>query len=315
MVSQHMGTTFRIIIDTDDRATAETAVQAAWARIATLDAIMSDYKPDSELMRVCRANDVAPAQPQRVSPELFDILQQAQSVSAASNGAFDVTVGPVVRLWRVARRTQVFPEAQELSEALGKVGYQKLTLDAKNHTVTLAVPGMRLDLGGIAKGYAADAALRVLRTHGFPRALVAASGDITTGAPPRHRDGWTVDIAPLEPGQPPRRLRLANAAVSTSGDLFQFVEMNGVRYSHILDPRTGIGLTGRRSVTVIAPTGVQADSLSKVASVLPPAQGLSHIDSIPGAAALIVTKESEDAPVQITQSRRFREFVDPTSQP
>jgi thiamine biosynthesis lipoprotein len=310
--SKHMGTTFRVVLYTPDRPTAAKAAKAVFARVDELERVMSDYDAKSELMRLCRAK---PGIPVAVSRDLFDVLQKAQEVSKKSDGAFDVTVGPLVRLWRDARRTQQLPDPKELAAARTKVGYEGVVLDPEKRTVTLIVPGMRLDLGGIGKGYAADEGLTVLRNLGITRALVAASGDIAAGDPPPDADAWVVEIAPLGKGMPARRVKLANAAVSTSGDLEQFVEIGGVRYSHVLDPRTGLGLTGRRSVTVIARHGVQADSLSKAASVLPPEKALDLIDSIDGAAAYIAVKESDEAEVRVTASKRFADFLARDMQP
>jgi thiamine biosynthesis lipoprotein len=307
--SKHMGTLFRVVLYAPSRPAAAKAAKAVFQRVAALDKIMSDYDPKSELMRLCKANDLAPGKPIRVSDDLFAVLRKAQEVSRKSDGAFDVTVGPLVQLWRLARRTQQLPDPKELAAAKAKVGYQKMTLDPKTRTVSLKVPGMRLDLGGIAKGYAADESLKVLRKLEITRALVAASGDIAVSDAPPKTDGWVVEIAPIGKGMPSRSVKLVNAAVSTSGDLFQYVEINGVRYSHVLDPRTGLGLTGRRSVTVIAPKGVQADSLTKAASVLPPAKVLALIDSIPGAAAYIAVKASDDAKAKVTASKRFGQFL------
>ena len=304
--SKHMGTTFRVVLYAPDRPTAEKATKAVFTRVDELERVMSDYDAKSELMQLCRAK---PGIPVAVSQDLFDVLQKAQEVSKKSNGAFDVTVGPLVRLWRDARRTQQLPDPKELAAAKMKVGYKGVTLDTEKRTVTLMVPGMRLDLGGIGKGYAADEGLAVLRKFGITRALVAASGDIAVGDPPPDADAWIVEIAPLGKGMPTRRVKLTNAAVSTSGDLFQFVEIGGVRYSHVLDPRTGLGLTGRRSVTVIARHGIQADSLSKAASVLPPEKSLALIDSIDGAATYIAVKESDDAKVRVTASKRFADYL------
>jgi thiamine biosynthesis lipoprotein len=313
--SKHMGTTFRVVLYAPDRPTAENAARAVFARVDELERVMSDYDAKSELMRLCRANDADPGKPVPVGKDLFAVLQKSQEVSKKSDGAFDVTVGPLVRLWRDARRTQRLPDPNELAEAIARVGYKKVTLDPEARTVTLKVPGMRLDLGGIGKGYAADEGLAVLRNLGITRALVAASGDIAAGDPPPDKDAWVVEIAPLGKGMPARRVKLANAAVSTSGDLYQFVEIGGVRYSHVLDPKTGVGLTGRRSVTVIAPRGAQADSLSKAASVLPPEKTLALIDSIDGAATYIAVKESDAAEVRVTASRRFAEFLARDVQP
>jgi thiamine biosynthesis lipoprotein len=313
--SKHMGTTFRVVLYATDRPTAEKAAKAVFARVDELERVMSDYDAKSELMRLCRANDAEPGKPVAVSKDLFKVLRTAQEVSRKSDGVFDVTVGPLVRLWRIARRTQQLPDPKELAEAKTKVGYEKVFLDPEKRTVTMKVPGMRLDLGGIGKGYAADEGLAVLRDLGISRALVAASGDIAVGDPPPGADAWAVEIAPIGKGMPARRVKLANAAVSTSGDLEQFVEIGGVRYSHVLDPKTGLGLTGRRSVTVIARRGVQADSLSKAASVLPPEKALALIDSIDGAATSIAVKESDEAKVRVTASKRFAGFLARDVQP
>jgi thiamine biosynthesis lipoprotein len=283
----HMGTMFKLILYGQDEPTANRAAQAAFQRIATLDTIMSDYRPTSELMQLCRK---AGGEPVPVSEPLFCVLLRAQEVSKLSDGAFDVTVGPIVRLWRRARKTQQMPDPQKLAQARALVGYQNIRLDRKARTVQLLRPGMQLDFGGIAKGYAADEALRVLEQNGITRALVAAGGDIAVSGPPPDTEGWTIGIAPLEdPNQKPSRyLLLHDAAVSTSGDAEQYVEIDGKRYSHIVDPKTGIGLVGRQSVTVVARHGIMADSLTKVVSVLGPERGLAIIDGLEGVAALVV---------------------------
>src|SRR5215471_18110824 len=191
----HMGTRFKIIVYAPDEATASKAAKAAFERIAELDGIMSDYRPASELMQLCKK---AGEEPVKVSNDLFYVLSKAQQVAERSDGAFDVTVGPVVRLWRVARKTRQLPAPDKLKAALDLVGYQNVKLDPKAQTVQLLKPGMQLDLGGIAKGYAADEALKVLEKHGVKSALVAAGGDIAASAAPPEAKGWTVGIAPLE---------------------------------------------------------------------------------------------------------------------
>jgi thiamine biosynthesis lipoprotein len=311
--SRHMGTLFRIIVYTTDEALAQRAAAAAFQRIAQLDDIMSDYKQSSELMRLCRAfaTDCS-GPPVRVSDDLFTVLAAADRLSRRSGGAFDVTVGPLSVLWRHARRTQQLPDRQELAEALARVGYDKVRLDPLRQTVHLSVPGMRLDLGGIAKGYAADEALRLLREQfGLPHALVAAWGDIACGEPPPGETAWRVQIAPITASQKPRWLRLARAAVSTSGDLEQFVVINGVRYSHIVDPRTGLGLSGRRSVTVIAPRGIDADSLTKAVSILPPAQAMQLIADTPAAAAYLAWIDETTGQLRELRSPRFADYEAP----
>ena len=163
----HMGTKFRIVLYAPDEATAKKASRAAFDRIAVLDAMMSDYRADSELVKLCAR---AGGPPVKVSEELFFVLSKAQEVSRLSEGAFDVTVGPVVQLWRLSRRTQRLPEAPVLEKAKALVGWRNVLLDPKERTVKLLKPGMQLDLGGIAKGYAGDEAQKLLKAHGITRA-------------------------------------------------------------------------------------------------------------------------------------------------
>lgn len=286
----HMGCDFKLVLYTIDDETARRASVSAYQRIARLNRILSDYDPDSELMRLC---EKAGGPPVEVSAELFYILERSQEMSRRSGGAFDVTVNPVVRLWRRAQRDRRLPDREALDKARDLVGYQNVRLDAKARTVQLSKPGVKLDLGGIAKGYAAGEAIVDLRAHGVPRALAAAAGDIVVGDPPPGETGWKVGIGPLDQpgGTPTRFVRIQNAAVSTSGDAERYVEIGGKRYSHIVDPRTGYGVVDRASVTVVAPDGATADSLDTAAYILGPERGLELVESVPGAAALIVRSE------------------------
>ena len=317
----HMGTLFTITLYAPDEAHAREASDAASAKITALEQMMTDYDPESELMQLCRR---PVGEPTRVSADLFDVLDKSQRVAELSDGAFDVTVGPVVRLWRRTRRTGILPPPEALAQARAAVGWQKLKLDARNKTVTLAAPNMQLDLGGIAKGYAADKALEVLKHHGLTRALVAASGDIAVGDPPPGQRGWRVGIgapgtdsarsnpaqqhAGPETGAPiARTLLLKNAAVSTSGDSEQFIEIGGRRYSHIVDPRTGVGLTERLQVSVIARHATDTDSLDTAVSVLGVERGLKLVESLTGTAALILRVDGDRiATVESSQMKRIR---------
>ena len=296
----HMGTRFQILVYASDRETAHKAATDAFARIASLNATMSDYDKASELMRLCAK---AGGPPVPVSAELFFVLSRAQEVSRQSGGAFDVTVGPVVKLWRKARKQRKLPDADKLAEARALVGWRNVRLDADQRTVQLLKAGMQLDLGGIAKGYAADEALAVLKKHGLERALVAAGGDIAVAAPPPDADGWKIAIATLPGEKDPGRLILHHAAVSTSGDAEQFVEIDGKRYSHIVDPRTGLGLVGRMSATVVARRGIDSDSLTKVVAVLGAEKGVKIIEANEGASARMVRKKGEE--FETIVSKRF----------
>lgn len=301
----HMGTVFKIVLYAPDEAAAKKAARAAFDRVAELNRIMSDYLATSELMQLGKK---AGGPPVEVSRELFDILSKAEQFARQTDGAFDVTLGPIVRLWRKARRTRQLPPAEELAQALKLVGHDKMKLDAKNRTVQLLVVGMLLDLGGIAKGYAAEAAMEVLRRHGIRQAFVAAGGDIVVGDPPPDDKGWKVGIAPLKnPEAPPSQfVLLKNAAVSTSGDSEQFVEMGGKRYSHIIDPKTGLGLIGRRSVTVIAADGTTTDALATALCVMGPDRSMHLIEKTDRAAALFVMET--DKGIVTIRSKRFAEY-------
>ena len=303
----HMGTKFRIVLFAPDKATADKAAKAGFARVAELNGIMSDYLPTSELMQLCKKNEVKAGEPVKVSKDLFCVLQKADEVSKLSDGAFDVTVRPLVVLWRHARRTQKLPDPKELTAAKALVGYQNVSLDAASQMVTLKIPGMQLDLGGIAKGYAADEVLAVLTKFDITIALCAAGGDIAVAGAPPGTDGWKIDIAPLPGSKEKRVLKLKDAAVSTSGDAEQFVVIDGVRYSHLVDPKTGLGLTGHRSVTVIARRGITSDSMTKLASILPAEKALTIVDEMEGTATLIVRKI--DKAEEVFASKRFKDYL------
>jgi thiamine biosynthesis lipoprotein len=274
----HMGTRFRVVLYAANEATAKRASDAAFRRVAELNGIMSDYLPESELMRLCKR---AGGPPVAVGPDLFAVLSRAGEISRITDGSFDVTIGPVVRLWRRARRTRELPPADELAAAKALVDYRLVTLDPVGRTVRLAKPGMLLDLGGIAKGYAAEAAQTVLKQHGITRALVAAGGDIAVSGSPPGAVGWSVGVAraPGETTDGPTLL-LHDCGVSTSGDIEQAVEIGGKRYSHIVDPRTGLGLTDSWQVTVIAPDATTSDAMTKIFCVLGPERGLKAIDGL-----------------------------------
>jgi FAD:protein FMN transferase len=256
-VEPHMGTLVRIQVYATGVAQARAVFQAGFERIAALDEALSDYKPRSGLNRL----------PGVASVDLFRVLEAAQALAVETDGAFDVTVGPLTRLWRAGR----VPDAAAIAEARRHVGYRKLHLDPASRAVTLDDSAMRLDLGAIAKGYAADEALQAIATAGCPVALVAVSGDLAIGDPPPGQTGWHVDA-----GGTVRTV--ARVAISTSGDTEQHLDAAGIRYSHILDPATGMGLTRSHVMTVIAARGMDADALATAASVLGPERGRQLVE-------------------------------------
>lgn len=310
----HMGTEFKLVFYAAERDLANRASEEAFARIAALDQALSDYRDDSELLKFCRTAGMGESV--TLSAELWTVLQAAQLVARQSEGAFDVTCGPLVRQWRRARRQKQLPDPADLAEAREAVGHEALRLAPETRRGELTRPGMRLDLGGIAQGFAADEALRVLAAAGITRAVVDSSGDIALGEAPPDEPGWRVAVpAPAGEDHPPLGwLRLAHGAVSTSGDIYQHVVLDGRRFSHLVDPRTGWALADSPQVTVVIrpPTprapgpapgqafvardgspGMMADALATAVSVLGWEIGRRLVSNFPGGELLVVERSAE----------------------
>ena len=276
----HMGLPVRIVIHAPLEQ-GRAAARRAFDRIATLDRMMSDYRPDSELRRL----QERPREWIVVSAELFDVLARGTAIARASEGAFDPTVGPVVALWRHARQTGRLPDPAQIRHARALAGWRFLELDPRRWAVRLAKPGMQLDLGGIAKGYILQEAVATLREHGVPRALAAAGGDVVAGDPPPGARGWRVDVPGADPGFAARASALTRAALATSGPTAQFVVIDGARYSHVVDPRTGVGVTHAFTAHVIAADGATADAVATALSVLGPGDARASLERLEGIVA------------------------------
>jgi thiamine biosynthesis lipoprotein len=302
-----MGTLVRITVYTRDEQVAKDAFRAAFDRIRDLDAILSDYRPESELNQITKAA-VGRAVP--ASKDLFAVLAASQDLAEATGGAFDITQGPVIRLWREARKTARVPDPTALREAASRSGFRKLHLDAEHRTVTFDMAGMALDVGANGKGYAASEAIAVLGRLGVRSALVAVSGDLAFSEAPPGQRGWRIVVHSGDPSvmSVPVVLELTNAAVSTAGSSEQHVDIDGRRYSHIIDPSTGMGLVDDITVTVIAPHGLDADGLDTAVSILGAERGLALIESRPAAAALIIRRTSAGTTV-VLPSTRFLELA------
>jgi FAD:protein FMN transferase len=247
----HMGTMFRIVLYAESREGAELAAREAFARVRQLDETLSDYRDDSELMRALprAATGWVP-----VSVDLGRALAKSIEIGRISRGAFDITIAPLTTLWRKARKEGALPRSEQIAETRKRVGLSKIQFrDGRLKLLSDA----RIDFGGIGKGIAVDAAIEVLRSRGITRALVAGSGDIRALDPPPGKPGWKVGLAGNQD-----YVYLRNQAISTSGDTEQFVEIAGKKYSHIVDPCTGLGVTHRRLVTVIARDSATADALA-----------------------------------------------------
>ncbi len=286
----HMGTEFTIRAWTEEGREADLtlSVRSAFVRIAALDAALSDYRPESEINALAKAPT---GEPFPVSEDLFTLFEKAGRLTEDTDGAFDITAGPLIRLWRISRKNNALPSPAQIASAKARTGFNHLVLDPAKRTITKKIDGMLFDLGAIAKGYASDVALAILREDGFPRSLVAASGDIATGDAPPGETGWRVGIETLEVGRDLKDLQtvtLVNQAISTSGDTRRFFEHEGVRYSHIVSTKTGLGLTERIGASVIAPDATTSDSHSTAVVLLGVKEGLQFIRDRRGVECQIV---------------------------
>jgi thiamine biosynthesis lipoprotein len=300
-----MGSNFNIVLYASDKAAADAARDALFARVDQLTKVFSDYDAASEIRQLSMRAHTAPmTQPAAVSQDLWNVLDASKSAFDASGGVFDITIGPCVQLWKRSRGLQELPSPERLADAKSAVGFDKLKLDSKRHSATLTAAKMRLDVGGIATGYIVDDGIRLLRRRGINSAIIDGSGDLAIGDPPPGRKGWRVAIQSLlKPEEAADFVELANCGISTSGDTYRFVEIDGVRYSHILDPATGLGLTRRIGATVIAPNDITADWLATAMCILGPEKGLELAETLPGAAARITTLEGET--VKVVVSKRY----------
>jgi len=309
-VREKMGGPFRIVIYATDREAAERAGEAAFARIDQLDAILSDYRSDSEIVKLSQRTAAGPmTEPVAVSDDLWRVLARGQAIAEQSGGAFDVTVGPFVRLWRRSRELHELPTRERIEATRPSVGYQHVRLDPHKHTVQLLAPRMRLDVAGLASGYVADQVVAAALAAGAVTALADAGGEISVGDPPPGEDHWTVAIQSLKNPEEMtgQYVKLRRACVTSSGDTRRFVEIDGRRYSHIIDPKTGVGLTRRIGATVVCPDGMTADALDTAVCVLGAERGIELIDKTPGAAGRITTIDGEK--VTVYESKRFRDVL------
>jgi len=258
-----MGATFTVALYGTDRASMEAAADAALAEAQRLDALLSNYRPESEWSTV---NRTAASHPVKVSAELFQLLSACLEYSRASDGAFDITVGPLMKIWGFYRGAGRLAPRPEVDGALKSVGYRHVHLDAAARTVSFDTPGVELDPGGIGKGYAVDRMVEILKQRGVERALVAGSDSSIygLGAPPGEPRGWPLSIRdPRNSRRPVTQVYLKDASLSTSGSYEKFFQAGGRTYSHIMDPRTGYPAQGTVSVSVMAPRTIDSEAWAK----------------------------------------------------
>lgn len=286
-----MGSPFHLIFYCSDSLKAISMADECFAIVDSLNNIFSDYSTTSEVGRLNNESIFSKYKP---SDELFAMLVHSQQAWIKSTKTFDVTIGALTSLWRTMRKANNFPSDTEINKARHLTGFQNLQIDRKSKTITSKMPGLRFDFGGIVKGYAAQRMIDYLRSKNITMALADAGGDIAIGDAPPEQKGWIIGInLPEQDDQVmDKRLELQNCAVATSGDLYQFILHNGKKYSHIIDPRTGYGVTTQRNVTVIANDGAEADWLATACSILPTSKALK-LALKENAAFLIATVEKD----------------------
>jgi len=313
-----MGTFARAVVIAKDPKTAKESIKAAFVEIIKVDKLMSDYKDDSDISRI---NKLAFNEPVKVTQPTFEVLEKSIEFSKLSDGAFDITVGPLVDLWRRAAETNAVPTEDELSIARSKVGCEKLILDSIDKTVRFKAEGMRIDLGGIAKGYAIDKAIEAIQSVGAIGGMVDIGGDIRCfGTPMQGKKHWLIGLqdpnitgndidilaqAGIQTSEPLLILQLNEAAVTTSGNYRRFALINGKRYSHIINRQTGISTEGLSSVTIISKNAVDADALATAVSVMGPEKGLALIEKLPETEAILITSAPKYKLIKTTGAEKY----------
>jgi FAD:protein FMN transferase len=283
-----MGTRIYVELWTDDAAKGDSAIEAVMAEMRRIDDLMSHYKPESQLSQI---NAHAAQGPVQVDPELFDLIKLSTHFSEITEGAFDITYASVGHLYDYPHHVK--PTEAQIKAALPAVNWRNMKFDAEHHTVLFEHQGMRIDLGGIGKGYAVDRGIAILQARGIQHALVTAGGDSRIIGDRLGRP-WVIGIRnPDDKQKVVTRIPLTDAAMSTSGDYERFFDEGGVRYHHIIDPRTGHSASKVRSATIIGPTATETDGMSKTAFVLGPEKALEIINRMPQYDAVFVTPEGK----------------------
>jgi len=263
-----MGSAFNLIIVSADSNKANHLARKSYELVDSLNHIFSNYDSSSELSKI---NASAGLLPYKMSTAMLDLVQKSQYAYIQSKGAYDISIGPLSSLWRNARKAKLFPEASTVLATKKLVGLNQVKINKRLGTIFLPNANMQLDFGGIAKGYIAQWVINFLKANGIQQALVDAGGDIVMSGPPLNQQGWLIGVNLPETTDQllNKKLQLSNCSVATSGDVFQFIEYKGVKYSHIINPLTGYGVTNLRNVTIIAKTGATADWLATACSILP----------------------------------------------
>lgn len=281
-----MGSPFNVIFYYSDSAEAIQLARECYRLIDSVNSIFSDYSSESEVGLLAQQTT---AKDHRISNSLFEMIRISKEAWIKSGKTFDITIGSLSQLWRKTRHEKRFPSASEIKKAKYTTGFENLILNIPAQTISFKKSGMRLDFGGIVKGYVAQRVVEYLKSKNITIALADAGGDIAMSNAPPGKKGWSIGVN--LPGQenefPDKKLELENSSVATSGDVYRFTIHKGKKYSHIIDPRTGYGVTTQRNVTVIAKDGATADWLATACSILPIEKALKLVKK--ENAALLIT--------------------------
>ncbi len=305
-----MGTFVRVMAVATDKQTALACVEEGIKQLKLVDNLMSVHNAESQISRI---NREAYSQAVKVTEPVFEVLQRSVEYSKLTDGAFDITVGPLVDLWQQAGNKNIKPTEDEIASAKAKVGYEKLVFDTEKRTVRFAVDGMQLDLGGIAKGYGIDSAARAMQQAGAIGGMIDVGGDIRCfGAPQRGKQKWSIglqepktDAKGLVSRQLELVLELVNKAVATSGDYRRFTLIDGQKYSHIINPSTSSSAEGLSSVTIIAEKATDADALATAVSVMGAEKGLALIERLADTEAILISSGPEFKQTKTTGAEQY----------
>ncbi len=301
-----MGTFAQVTVRASGKLIGDKHIEAAFAKIHQINTMMNDWDPNSEISRLGQTAHLSPV---AVSPELFEIIVLSKEYSRISNGAFDITVGAETQLWRQMQKTGQKPDSAALAAARAKVGYEKIILDENNRTVQFAVEGMKLDVGAIAKGYAADLAIESLKAKGVKAAMVDIGGNVRCFGDGPANGLWLIGLQdPRNPQNLLAKLKMNDMAVATSGDYERFAVVDGNKYSHILNPATAESVSELASVTIIAPMATRTDALSTAVSVLGAAKGMALIESLEQTECILILSSDTK---KLIQSRGAGAFIVP----
>jgi thiamine biosynthesis lipoprotein len=286
-----MGSGFQLTVVVKDSAEANRVINLAVDEITRIEKLISSWNPNSETSEI---NSNAGIKPVKVSQELFSLIERAKNISGLTDGAFDISYASMDKIWRFDGSMKRMPTKEEIKSSVAKVGFQNIILDAEQSSVFLKEKGMKIGFGAIGKGYAADQAKALLQKNNVQAGIINASGDMNTWGRQPNGEEWKVAITnPLNKTKPAAILPITNGAVVTSGNYEKFVQFNGTRYSHIIDPRTGYPATGILSVTVFAPKAELADALATSVFVMGIETGLNRINQLPKIECIIIDEKGK----------------------